>query len=196
MADPIAAAVGLAATLAVLYYTPLLQYSSASQFGYTAMTIPAVVFGCLFTASLWRPVGVPLSSTLTMRMLALGGAAVLYGFHGWALAQQPDQLPDARRQPWQITVDPAVDLSLTGAEPAGLVMWALAAATLALVTGVMLLPAHFRTASLEEDRAETEHGGKLAPASGSACTAVAQPDSGPNESPQGRQSIRDSLIGP
>ena len=195
-ADPITAAVGLAATLAIVYYTPLLQYSSASQFGYAAMSVSALVFGGLFTASLWRPFGIPSSSTVMVRLLALGAAAVLYGFHGWALAQQPDQLPDARREPWQITVDPAVGLSLTGAEPAGVAMWGLAAASLALVTAVMLLQSRFGMAPLEEDRAGTEHAGKPTEASGSALIAVAQPDSGPNWSPQGRQSIPDSLTGP
>lgn len=169
MADPIAAAVGLAATLAVLYYTPLLQYSSATQFGYAAMTVSAVVFGCLFTASLWRPFGFPSSSTMVMRLLALAGAAALYGFHGWALAQQPDQLPDARREPWQITVDPAVDLSLTGAEPAGIAMWAVAAGTLAVVAAVML-----RRRPLQ----------------------LPKPDSGPSGSPQDQRRRQNSLIQP
>ncbi|WP_457971913.1 cytochrome c oxidase assembly protein [Arthrobacter sp. D1-17] len=195
-ADPIAAAVGLAATLAVLYYTPLLQYSSASQLGYAAMTALALVSGCLFTASLWRSFGVPSSSTVTVRLLALGAVAALYGFHGWALAQQPDQLPDARREPWQITVDSAVDLFLRGAEPAGVAMWTLAAATLALVAAVMLLQPRIRLASLEDDRAGTEHVGDWTEASASARIAVAQADSGPNESPHGQQTRRDSLIRP
>lgn len=195
MADPIAAAVGLAAALAVLYYTPLLQYSSGSQFGYAAMTVTALVSGCLFTASLWRS-GVPSSSTVTVRLLALGAAAALYGFHGWALAQQPDQPPDARREPWQITVDPAVDLSLAGTQPAGVAMWTLAAATLSLVAAVMLLQPRIRMAFLEEDRAGSEHGGRRTEASGSASIAVAQPDCGPNESPHGQQTSRHSLIRP
>ena len=194
LADPIAAAVGLAATLAVLYYTPLLEYSSGTQFGYAAMTVPALIFGCLFTASLWRPFGVPSSPTMTVRMLALTGAAVLYGFHGWALAQQPDQLPDARKEPWQITVDPAVDLSSAGAEPAGIGMWALAAATLALVAAGLLLRARIDPAPLEEGRAVSQQTGKLTPALGSAPTETPQTDSGPNESPQGDQPKQNSLI--
>jgi putative copper resistance protein D len=196
MADPIAAAVGLAATLAVLYYTPLLHYSSATQFGYAAMTVPALIFGCLFISSLWRSFGVPPSSTVTMRLLALGAAAVLYGFHGWALAQQPDQLPDARREPWQIAVDPAVGLSLTGAEPAGIAMWALAAATLALGAAVMLLQSRIKTAPLDEALAGKGQSGELTTCTGSARIAAAQADSSPNESPQGRQTRHDSLIRP
>ena len=196
MADPIAAAVGLAATLAVFYYTPLLQYSSATQFGYAAMTVPALIFGCLFTASLWRPFGGPSPSTMTTRVLALCGAALLYGFHGWALAQQPDQLPDARREPWQITVDPAVGLSLGNAEPAGIGMWALAGATLALAAAVMLLRARIKPAPLEEGQAGPGQTGKLSVVSASSLIEVAQPDSGPNESPQGSQARRDSLIRP
>jgi putative copper resistance protein D len=196
MADPIAAAVGLAATLAVLYYTPLLQYSSATQFGYAAMTVPALIFGCLFTASLWRPFGGPSPSTMTTRMLALGGAALLYGFHGWALAQQPDQLPDARREPWQITVDPAVDLSLGGPEPAGIGMWALAAATLALVAAVMLLRARIKPALPAEGRVGPGQTGKLSAASASARIEIAKADSGPNESPQGSQARHNSLMRP
>ena len=194
MADPIGAAVGLAATLAVLYYTPLLQYSSATQFGYAAMTVPALIFGCLFIASLWRPFGLPSSSTMTVRMLALGGAAVLYGFHGWALAQQPDQLPDTRREPWQITVDPAVDLSLAGAEPAGIGMWALAAATLALVAAVMLVRARIGPAPHEEGQVGSGQPGKQTAALGSGPVETAQPDSGPNESPQGSPTRQNSLL--
>lgn len=196
MADPIAAAVGLAATLAVFYYTPLLQYSSATQFGYAAMTVPALIFGCLFTASLWCPFGGPSPSTMTTRVLALCGAALLYGFYGWALAQQPDQLPDARREPWQITVDPAVGLSLGNAEPAGIGMWALAAATLALAAAVMLLRARIRPAPLEEGQVEPGQTGKLSVVSASSLIEVAQPDSGPNESPQGSQARHNSLIRP
>lgn len=194
MADPIGAAVGLAATLAVLYYTPLLQYSSATQFGYAAMTVPALIFGCLFIASLWRPFGLPSSSTMTVRMLALGGAAVLYGFHGWALAQQPDQLPDARREPWQITVDPAVDLSLAGAEPAGIGMWALAAASLALVAAVLLVQARIKPAPRDVGRRGSGQPGKQAAALGPGPVETAKPDSGPNESPHGSKSTQDSLI--
>jgi putative copper resistance protein D len=151
MADPVAAAVGLAATVAVLYYTPLLEYSSATQFGYVAMTLPAVVFGCLFTAALTRSFGGPSSPTMTTRVLALGGAAVLYGFHGWALAQQPDQLPDARRQPWRITVDPGFDMSSAGAEPAGIAMWVLAAGTLAMIAATVLFQSRLFQSRLTKD---------------------------------------------
>ena len=56
---PYVTAAGLAAVLAALYYTPLLEYSSRTQFGYQAMALLALLSGCLFTASLARPPPLP-----------------------------------------------------------------------------------------------------------------------------------------
>lgn len=189
-AAPVVPAVGLAATLTVLYYTPLLESSSGTQFGYAAMTSLALLSGCLFTASVMRPFGWHRASAPTTRLLALCGVAVLYGFHGWALAQQPDQLPDARRQPWQISVDPAFDVSAAvGAEPAGMAMWILAAGTLCVAAAVVLFPVRLfpvrRRAGLADNvRGERAAEKELVLAVGPTGVAAPACDARPKGSPQ------------
>ena len=172
--DPLVPALGLAATLTLLYYTPLLEYSSSTQFGYAAMTILALLAGCLFTASVTRAFSRSASPTVAARLLALGGAAVLYSFHGWALAQQPDQLPDARRQPWQISVDPAFGIPSVGdAEPAGVAMWLIAAGSLLVAAAVVLFSARHKAGPLREARGSNAASRELVTASGPA--AVTNP---------------------
>jgi putative copper resistance protein D len=177
--------VGLAATLTVLYYTPLLESSSGTQFGYAAMTSLALLSGCLFMASVMRPFGWHGASALTTRLLALCGVAVLYGFHGWALAQQPDQLPDARRQPWQISVDPAFDASAAlSAEPAGMAMWILAAGTLCVAAAVVLFPVRRRAGLADKVRGESPAEKELVLAAGPTAVATPACDARPKGSPQ------------
>ncbi|MDQ1057840.1 cytochrome c oxidase assembly factor CtaG/putative copper export protein [Arthrobacter globiformis] len=131
---PYVAAAGLAAVLAALYYTPLLEYSSRTQFGYQAMALLALLSGCLFTASLARPTDGGPGSSLASRLVTIGAVAALYAAHGWALAQQTDQLPDSRRQEWLITVGQPWDQPvLAVVEPAGMAMWIIAAGTLLAV---------------------------------------------------------------
>lgn len=141
---PFVAAAGLAAVLAALYYTPLLEYSSRTQFGYQAMAVLALLSGCLFTVSLTRATicghGVGGSaSSLAARLVAIGAVAALYAVHGWALAQQPDQLPDTRRQEWVVTVgQPWEQPVLAVVEPAGMAMWVIAAGTLLAAAATVL----------------------------------------------------------
>jgi putative copper resistance protein D len=128
------AAAGLAAVLAALYYTPLLEYSSRTQFGYQAMALLALLSGCLFTASLARPTDGSPGSSPASRLVTIGAVAALYAAHGWALAQQADQLPDSRRQEWLIAVGQPWDQPvLAVVEPAGMAMWIIAAGTLLAV---------------------------------------------------------------
>ncbi|MEN8584327.1 cytochrome c oxidase assembly protein [Burkholderia sp. RS01] len=145
-AAPYVPAVGLAAVLAVLYYTPLLEYSSRTQLGYEAMSVLALLSGCLFASSLAGSSGARQASGLAAKLLSIGGTAVLYAIHGWALAQQPDQQPDSRRQEWLITVQQPWNHSVLAApEPAGAVMWIVAAATLGVAALTVVLKAR-RTA--------------------------------------------------
>lgn len=181
-AAPVIPAVVLAATLTVLYYTPLLESSSRTQFGYAAMTSLALLSGCLFTASVMRPFRGQRAPALTTRLLALCGAAVLYGFHGWALAQQPDQLPDARRQLWQISVDPAFDV--VGAEPAGMAMWILAGGTLCVAAAVVLFPARRKAGVADNVRGGSAAAKELVLAAGPTAVAAPACEARPNGSPQ------------
>ncbi|MFE4542445.1 cytochrome c oxidase assembly protein [Arthrobacter sp. NPDC056727] len=145
---PYLAAAGLAAVLAAVYYTPLLDYSSRTQFGYQAMAVLALLSGCLFTAAIARTTGAGHAddgdgrsgSSLASRLLALGAVAALYAVHGWALAQQADQLPDSRRQEWVIAVgQPWNQPLLAVVEPAGMAMWVIAASTLLAAAAMVLL---------------------------------------------------------
>jgi putative copper resistance protein D len=137
---PYLAAAGMAAVLAALYYTPLLEYSSRTQFGYQAMALLALVSGCLFTASLSRNTSAGPGGSRASKLAAIGAVAALYAVHGWALAQQADQLPDTRRQAWVITVgQPWSQPVLAVVEPAGMAMWIIAAGTLLAATAAVLL---------------------------------------------------------
>lgn len=145
---PYVAAAGLAAVLAALYYTPLLDYSSRTQFGYQAMALLALLTGCTFTASLTRAPGAGPGSSLAARLGTLGAVAALYAVHGWALAQQADQLPDSRRQAWLITVGQPLDQPLLAVvEPAGVAMWVIAAATLLAAAAAVLFRSRRRPAT-------------------------------------------------
>lgn len=136
---PYMAAAGLAAVLAALYYTPLLEYSSRTQFGYQAMVLLALLSGCLFTASLARATDGGPGSSPASRLVTIGAVAALYAAHGWALAQQADQLPDSRRQEWLISVGQPWDQPvLAVVEPAGMAMWIIAAGTLLVAAAAVL----------------------------------------------------------
>lgn len=153
---PYVTAAGLAAVLAALYYTPLLEYSSRTQFGYQAMALLALLSGCLFTASLARAATAS-GSSLASTLVTIGAVAALYGVHGWALAQQADQLPDSRRQEWLITVGQPWDQPvLAVAEPAGIAMWIIAAGALSVAALAVLFGALRRPAAGTGNRAAQE----------------------------------------
>ncbi|KRE60747.1 hypothetical protein ASG92_21280 [Arthrobacter sp. Soil736] len=163
-ATPYVPAVGLAAVLTVLYYTPLLEYSSRTQLGYGAMSVLALLSGCLFIASLAGSSGDSPASGLAPRFLSIGGAAVLYAIHGWALSQQPDQQPDSRKQEWLITVGQPWDLSVMAApEPAGAAMWILAAGTLGVAGLTVLLQARSRAVARHGRRHAIDRARELVP---------------------------------
>ena len=111
----------MAAVLAVLYYTRLLEYSSRTQFGYQAMALLALFSGCLFFASLAHSPGGTPAASLATQLVTLAAVAGLYAMHGWALAQQADQLPDSRREAWVITANQPWDQPVrrVGQRPSG-----------------------------------------------------------------------------
>jgi cytochrome c oxidase assembly factor CtaG/putative copper export protein len=138
---PYFAAAGLAAVMAALYYTPLLDYSSRTQFGYQGMALLALLSGSLFTASLAGAAYGP-GPSLASRLVTIGAVAALYAVHGWALAQQADQLPDSRRQEWVVTAAQPWDQPvLAFVEPAGIAMWIIAAGTLLVAAATVLFRA-------------------------------------------------------
>lgn len=196
-ADPVVPAMGLAATLTLLYYTPLLEYSSTTQFGYAAMTMLALLAGCLLITSVTRAFSGPAAAALTGRLLALGGAAVFYSFNGWALAQQPDQLPDARREPWQISVNPAFDIaSVVDAEPAGAAMWLIGAGSLGVATAVVLLSARRKAGVLPDGRGRHAAARELVAAYGPAAAAKPVFESRPERTPQAGRALNDVPLDP
>jgi putative copper resistance protein D len=136
---PYMAAAGLAAVLAVLYYTPLLEYSSRTQFGYQAMALLALLSGCLFTVSLARPSGGGPGLSRAASLVTIAAVAALYAAHGWAFAQQADQLPDSRRQEWLISVRQPWDQPLLAVvEPAGMAMWTIGAGALLAAAAIVV----------------------------------------------------------
>ncbi|MDQ0864277.1 cytochrome c oxidase assembly protein [Arthrobacter globiformis] len=154
---PYMAAAGLAAVLAALYYTPLLEYSSRTQFGYQAMALLALLSGCLFTASLTRATSAGPGSSLPSRLATIGAVAALYAAHGWALAQQADQLPDSRRQEWLITVGLPWDQPvLAVVEPAGMAMWIIAGGTLLVAAAAVLSTSRRGRDPIARHRSATE----------------------------------------
>ena len=142
--------------MAALYYTPLLEYSSRTQFGYQGMALLALLSGCLFTASLARAADGP-GPSLASRLVTIGAVAALYAVHGWALAQQADQLPDSRRQEWLITVGQPWDQPvLAVVEPAGMAMWIIAAGTLLVAAATVLFQALRRRDLRARNRSASE----------------------------------------
>ncbi|MFC9335287.1 cytochrome c oxidase assembly protein [Arthrobacter sp. NPDC057009] len=136
---PYVPAAVLAAVLAVLYYTPLLEYSSRTQFGYQAMALLALFSGCLFFASLAHSPGGTPAASLATQLVTLAAVAGLYAMHGWALAQQADQLPDSRREAWVVTASQPWDQPvLAVVEPAGAAMWMVAGCSLCAAAVVLL----------------------------------------------------------
>ncbi|MDQ0617856.1 cytochrome c oxidase assembly protein [Arthrobacter globiformis] len=153
---PYFAAAGLGAVMAALYYTPLLDYSSRTQFGYQGMALLALLSGCLFTASLARAADGP-GSSLASRLVTIGAVAALYAVHGWALAQQADQLPDSRRQEWLVAVGQPWDQPvLAFVEPAGIAMWIIAAGALLVAAATELFRALRRRDVRARNRSATE----------------------------------------
>ncbi|MEO5316030.1 cytochrome c oxidase assembly protein [Pseudarthrobacter sp. CC12] len=135
--DPVLAIFILAASLITIYYTPLLDWAATGQVGYSAMSLLALLSGCLATAAL---TGTQDSGLARQRLLVLTGTAALYAFGGWKITEQAP----AMELPWYTAVGrPWGPLPAAAAEIGGPVMWSTAALWLA-VTAVMAIKHHHR----------------------------------------------------
>lgn len=132
--DPVLTIFILAASLFAIYYSPLLEWAAVGQVGYSAMTLLALLSGCLTTAALTgtRDSG---TSTRYGRLLALAGTAALYAFGGWKLTEQAPSM----EVPWFTAVGRPWGLSpAAAAELGGTMMWSIAAATLAITAAIII----------------------------------------------------------
>ena len=132
---PYVPAAVIAVSLSVFYYTPLLELSALSQLGFSAMSLLALLTGCLFTASMtgFEGEGRP---TKTWRLAILAGTAAIYAFYGQALSAQATTL----ELPWYFAIGrPWGDSAAASAELGGPFMWTIAAATLAVTALAVLL---------------------------------------------------------
>ncbi|KQQ80930.1 cytochrome c oxidase assembly protein [Arthrobacter sp. Leaf137] len=131
--DPVLIIFVLAAALITIYYTPLLDWAAAGQIGYSAMSLLALLTGCLATAAL---TGIQEPGLTRKRLLALAGTASLYVFGGWKIVEKAP----AMELPWYTAVGKPWGLSPTAAaEMGGPVMWATAALWLAITAAMVLL---------------------------------------------------------
>ncbi|WP_455837014.1 cytochrome c oxidase assembly protein [Pseudarthrobacter siccitolerans] len=131
--DPVLAIFILAAALIAIYYTPLLEWAAVGQVGYSAMTLIALLSGCLATAAL---MGSQDANPVRKRLLVLAGTAALYVFAGRKILEQAP----AMELPWYTVVGkPWGQLPAAAAEMGGPIMWSTAALWLA-VTAAMIIP--------------------------------------------------------
>lgn len=139
--DPFLGVSVLAVSLFTIYFTPLLEWAARSQAGYSAMTLLALLTGCLAAAALTgvQPGAVGL---VKQRLLALAGFAGIYAFCGWKLLEQSSVLespwPTAARRPWGPSPEAAADLG-------GPLMWCIGAITLAIAAAALIRHRNART---------------------------------------------------
>lgn len=133
--DPSLSVFILAASLAAIYYTPLLEWSAGGQIGYSTMTLLALLSGCLATASL---TGTPVPGTgnaARKRLPVVAGMAGLYAFGGWRLVEQAP----AMELPWYTSVGrPWGPSTAAAAELGGPIMWSAAAISLAIMAAMVI----------------------------------------------------------
>ena len=136
--DPVLTIFILAASLFAIYYSPLLEWAALGQVGYSAMTLLALLSGCLTTAALTGSQDAG-SSPTRRRLLALAGTAGLYAFGGWKLTEQASSM----EVPWFTAVGKPWGLSpAAAAEMGGTVMWSIAAATLVITAAIIISTRH------------------------------------------------------
>ena len=131
--DPYLAVLVLTGTVLVIYYSPLLEWSASTQFGYSSMTLLAVVAGCLFTQAMIGP-GIP-GSRPVGRLALLAAAAALYEINGWWLSVQRF----TSEPPWNDALGDSAGAeagSATG--PGGTTMWSIGALSLAVLAAIVL----------------------------------------------------------
>lgn len=133
--DPILTIFILAASLLVIYYTPLLEWAAVGQIGYSIMTLLALLTGSLATAALTAAPDHGAGSSSRNRLFVLAGMAGVYAFGGLKLMEQAP----AMEVPWYTLVGQPWGLSpAAAAELGGPIMWSIAAMSLA-ITAVMVM---------------------------------------------------------
>lgn len=127
--DPILTIFILAASLYAIYFTPLLEWAAVGQIGYSAMTLLALLSGCLTIAALAGPPDTGSDRTGAKRLSVMAGLAALYAFCGWKLLDQARMM----ELPWYTSIGRPWGLSPAAtAELGGPTMWSIAAVSLAI----------------------------------------------------------------
>jgi len=93
---PLVPAVVIALSLNAFYYTPLLKLAATSQLGFSAMTLLALLTGCLFTAAMTGAVHEGHRKARLWRLAALAVTAGVYAVYGRALSMQAAELEHRR----------------------------------------------------------------------------------------------------
>jgi putative copper resistance protein D len=133
--DPILTIFILAASLLVIYYTPLLEWAAVGQIGYSTMTLLALLTGSLATAALIAAPDQGISSSRS-RLFVLAGMAGVYAFGGLKLLEQAP----AMEMPWFTLVGQPWGFSpAAAAELGGPIMWSIAAVALAITAAMIIV---------------------------------------------------------
>ncbi|WP_104044847.1 cytochrome c oxidase assembly protein [Arthrobacter sp. ZGTC412] len=134
--DPILTMFILAASLLVIYYTPLLEWAAVGQIGYSIMTLLALLTGSLATAALTAAPDHGAGSSSRNRLFVLAGMAGVYAFGGLKLMEQAP----AMEVPWYTLVGQPWGLSpAAAAELGGPIMWSIAAMSLAITAAMVMV---------------------------------------------------------
>ena len=129
----------LALCLFATYNTPLLDWSVRDQIGYSAMTVLALLSGCLVTTALGGAIDSGGQSFPRRLLPEVSGVAGLYGFWGWGwkLSDQASAL----EEPWHVSVgQPWVSSPAAAPELGATLMWSLGAASVTIIA--LMLMAH------------------------------------------------------
>jgi putative copper resistance protein D len=136
-AAPYVPALVIALSLNAFYFTPLLELGAITQLGFSAMTLLALLSGCLFTAAMTGAVQGDRRQERRWRLAVLAVTAGVYAVYGRALSTQAAEL----EQPWYFAVgQPWGASGAASPELGGPVMWAISAATLAVIALMVSLP--------------------------------------------------------
>jgi cytochrome c oxidase assembly factor CtaG len=123
--DPYLTVLVLAGSVLAIYYSPMLEWSVRSQFGYGVTTLLALLAGCLFTRAMTVTGDGDNRPSLRLRLLA--AAAAVYAVIGWWLwsAGFTSDIP------WTTALSqPPGAPAGSFAGPGGALMWFIAAVTL------------------------------------------------------------------
>jgi putative copper resistance protein D len=121
--DPYLAVLLLGGSLLVIYYRPFLDWSGTVQLGYSAMTLLALLAGCLFAHAMSGASA--RQASVVAQLAVVAATAALYAVYAWRFSTQefdPGRAGD---------VPSALDASASG--QASSIIWSLAAVTLGCV---------------------------------------------------------------